>query len=155
MGIKKTVKSCKKHGNLSLEDIYFRKNRNSFDCKQCTNERNINNYYNNKEKYNKLNNERYHKTKHLNVEKRKLYRKEKKEFLSVAVNKWRKENASRHNSNQRKSKKNRIRDLSDGYVRELLTNNNGLSANLIPQELVEAKKIELKLKRKLKELKWE
>lgn len=80
----------------------------------------------------------------------------------ISVHKWSKKNKSKMNQYKkeylkrnilkrrelrRKSAKNIAKSLTDGYVRRLLTRKG------LPQELIETKRLSIKLKRKLKEVK--
>ena len=68
------------------------------------------------------------------------------------VRQWEKRNSEKVKEYQRKYREKSSDDLSDHYVKKLLTaNNSPLTATDIPQPLIEAKRAEIKLKRELKE----
>jgi hypothetical protein len=66
-----TLKVCKKHGALSVENTYLRKNKNYSECKLCQKEKRIEWVKNNKEKYRLAQKKAQKKYREENKEKRK------------------------------------------------------------------------------------
>lgn len=104
-------------------------------CKLCANENNYKLLKNNPERR-----ERVHEWQKNNPEKLKEY-----------VRKWQKNNPEKIRRFQRKYKKVGRENLKDWYIKTLITNKSILNHKDIPQELIEAKRQYLKVKRKLKE----
>lgn len=198
------IKICKKHGELSAENCYFRKNRNCSECRLCMRESCKKIYYkdiektrlkqklywqNNKEsksikdaKYrNGPNRERILskkrewqskqiKYKDFSDEKKSLLRKKarekyreisnqdikksrissfnKKEYLKE----WKLQNRDEYLKNKREHSKKIAKELSDGYLINLIRYGaKSIPSSQIPKELIELKRIHIKLKRKIKE----
>ena len=71
------------------------------------------------------------------------------------INKYFKEYRSKNKENckkiVKKYKKKQREQLEDGYIVQLITQNTGLTTADIPSELIEAKRLEIKIKRIIKE----
>jgi len=81
----------------------------------------------------------------------KAWRKKNPEKRAAYKKKWRAENPDKVNAMQRRAGKNDAANLTDGYVRKKIVQAvNGLSAEDIPDIMVELKRNELKIERILK-----
>lgn len=90
------------------------------------------------------------------VDRRKEYYEKNSLNISKRLKIWRKENPDKIQIYKRKSSKNRIRNLTKKYVRERIGSPFGLSAQqrlLIPDELIQLKRLSLTIKRELKNIK--
>ena len=97
-----TCSTCGEEKPLTKEHFAWRTDRNSFrkQCKECRNRRNRKNRAENREKYNKMCRDYYHKKKEENPnyrsEGRKKYYENNKEWLNKLNQEWYKENKERH-----------------------------------------------------------
>jgi hypothetical protein len=151
------IKTCKIHGELKPNDIYFSRrfrmnkkgekvDHSQLCCKICRSI--INKRYQNsarRREYDK-------KWKKENKDKNKEYQRksllknrEKNLIIKRLYNKT--ENARKW---KKESRKKNIDLLRDEYLKELIVNNSGIDRDTITPELIEAKRAILKLKRLLK-----
>lgn len=79
------------------------------------------------------------------------YKENKGKWLSYSLE-WRKKNRVKYLDAKKKLSKKRIDNMDDIYIKELLTNHGSiLTFDSIPQSLIEAKRLELQMKRYIKE----
>lgn len=152
------TKHCKKHGDLSEDNIiiYTRDKR----CRICTQESQHKSYLKCRDKriaYVKnwaLSN----KDKRAATSKKwkelhgKQYYQLHKEKIKKSCAEYQKKYKDRKNQWCSKSYKKKINECADSYIRKLLIQNTNLKVSHIPLELIEVKKLHLKIKRKLKEM---
>jgi hypothetical protein len=140
------VKVCKKHGKLSAELIFKRKDRNHFECRLCMKEKSK--HW--RDKLRKENIEKYRKLKRICFLKYK--QKNYTRYLELCrkrSQRFRINNPSA-DLNKRINDKKERENLSDKYIKRLIFRK---SNNIqVPIELIEAKRIQIKLKRKIREL---
>jgi hypothetical protein len=75
-----------------------------------------------------------------------------KEVKREAARKWRStQDIERQREKARNAARRYAEECTLAYARSLLVNNNGVPRKYIPQELVEVKRLEILIKRKLKE----
>lgn len=81
------------------------------------------------------------------------YIKNKQEKLFYAKN-YRKENKDKIIADRKRFKKRQVSELQDCYIRELLIKKNRISPDFVEKnpEIIETKRLQLRLKRKLKEV---
>ena len=103
-------------------------------------------YQENKEKINERNKKYYWENKEKEKERKKKYYEANKEKLLEQRKKHRKENIEKYREYQKEG----IKDLSDNYVKGLLTDRTNLTYKDIPQELIEAKRELIKINRFIK-----
>jgi hypothetical protein len=82
----------------------------------------------------------------------KQYYKDNKQKEIARVLRWRKDNVEHVSAYNIGEMKRRVATLHDGYVRHLLISNTSIPPDKIPQELIKLKRVELQIKRTLKEL---
>ena len=144
----KTCIHCHTEKPLGCFNLYKRsKDGRTATCKQCRNEKETAKRDIAKER------ERYHANKEKHKTKRIEYAQKNAEAIRERVKKWRHENPERFCKLKKNHVKKRVSDTRDGYVRGLLTRGASLSTQDIPELLVECKKLELKIKREIKEMK--
>lgn len=153
------VKVCKVHGGLTEYYCCKKKYKNTiyYSCKICYSiykkNYDIKYYKDNKEKICKKSLENYKKNKDAINIKRKEYTKKTSETNILRATKWRKNNPKRHRENVRKKNKRNVDLLKDIYIKSILCNRSSLRFPDIPKEWVEAKKVQILIKRQLKEIK--
>jgi len=127
------VKICKKHGKLAKKDVYLYK---KLVCKKCNNE------YHNKYRRKHPEGQRAYARKYSQNNKEKIKFKNKVYRQNFSLE-------------QRKDKFKKTKlTLSDDYIKHLIIGKSKiLKYKNIPKELIEVKRLHLKLTRKLKELK--
>jgi len=138
-------KICKIHGKLHEDDIFIRKNKKYTECRICMRLRSS--LFRNKLK--KENLEKYKKLKKLSY-----MRSKNKEnhllLLRIRSKRFRAKNKEKYLSIQKEGAKKRRKNLDNCYVRRLLFPK---GKNLwVPDELIQVKRLQIKLKRKIKEL---
>ena len=144
------VKICKVHGELNISNFYinYRKDKKTFRyrCKICCKI-----YANkNRERYNELsNNYRFNNKIKVRENEKKSYIKNREKIL--IRNRIRREK-NKHIINEKKRLE--IKELSDSYLRKLFVGSSKILKSInAPYEFIKTKRIYLKLKRKLKEIK--
>lgn len=83
---------------------------------------------------------------------RQKYRRKNKEKIVASYTRWRKENPDKLREYVRRSATVSREKLNSCYIRAFLTAGTTLKAKDIPQELVDAKRLQLMITRKIKEL---
>ena len=159
------MKTCSKCGE-EKDLIYFvvRNDKPTSRCKQCNNKYAKQYRINNPDKIKKLNNKAYIENSNRIIKCTRQYYKDNREKILKKCKKKYKDNReemlkkgrrySKENSDRIKqySKDYRI-DLKDGYVASLINNScKNLKSKDIPQELIEMKRIEVQMRRALKDL---
>lgn len=147
------VKICKKHGELNYIDIYINKKGWKI-CRICLRDNAKKHRKENKEKVSIRNKNWIAK----NPNYRKNLPKDKKDILNIRQKKYYHKNNTRYkelrktNSIKIKNRDKKNTDsLSNCYVRKLLMQRSNLIKNDIPLELIELKRVVIKIKRKIKE----
>ena len=120
-------------------------------CKICSNARSAEFRKNNPEKHAS----RQRAWRHANREKAasisKKWEKSNRTKISAARAKWRKENSEVVAAATDRARKIAKATLSDGHIKKLLCDNNGIPHKQIPQSLVELKRIQIQISNFLKE----
>lgn len=134
-------KVCKVHGVLDLTNIYVRyktgtRDVRQYECEVCRKEGRRKSYENNKDSWN---------------ERAKKWAKDNKEKIQEYDRNRRKEKPEYWVKNRKRTKENAVKNLSSSYIRNLFRSQ-GYKAK-IPVEIIELKRIVLKLKRLIKERK--
>ncbi len=150
---KKVCGKCNKNKDINL----FFNRQDSKDgknniCKACKKEKNIIYRKNNKEKI-RLIKQKYAKTERCKKKKREYYYKNIeaiREKNNIQLRIYREKNRDQLRKAFRKRKRNYIRDLHDTYIKELIVQGSNLRHRDISQDIVDAKREYLKLKRHLK-----
>lgn len=131
----KTCSRCKEKKDFSL----FHKNKSQKDgfshyCKLCRKTHRGENYSDkNRERVKKW----YKKNRQTCIERHKI---------------WRINNPEKARKNKRNDRKKSILELKNAYIKKLLCHNNSLKYGYIPQSLIECKRIEIQIKRQIKEM---
>ena len=111
--------------------------------------------YENQKRYRKKHPERMaaYEIKHYKENKKKIdeYQKKYREENKDNAKKYRETHKDEICNTSRKSWKKGYDELSDSYIKKILTSLSVLTAKDIPQELIELKRLEIKLKRGLKD----
>lgn len=140
----KILKSCKKHGDLEKKDLIKKsidkKGVQKWRCKHCMSDLHKENYKKNKEKV---------------LKKCKLYREENKEL----VLQWKRDYSKKHKERDRSKKQSRdkkrrinmVKNLTDEYMKHLISKRSAIKFNDIPQSLIALKRSLLIVKGKIKE----
>ena len=81
----------------------------------------------------------------------KLSREKNKHKYKSVKKDWDKSHPEQVKSYAKKTHKKRCSSLNDSYVSDVVANHSSLTSKDIPQSLIEAKRVELKLKRLIKE----
>jgi len=108
-------------------------------------------YLKNKEYFNKRSREYYLKNKENLRKKSREYNSKNKEKINKYFKEYRSKNKENCKKIVKKYKKKQREQLEDGYIVQLITQNTGLTTADIPSELIEAKRLEIKIKRIIKE----
>lgn len=119
------LKSCKKHGDLSLDNFYIKNNLTR--CRLCQREWSKNNYLRNKKRIGKRH--------------------------SAYTIEYRKNNPDKVKEYNKRYWEKGVEELKSNFIKDTLSRNSVLKISEIPNELVDLYRPVLKLKRKLKELK--
>jgi hypothetical protein len=118
---------CKKHGELTREDVHLMGKKESgkqrYKCKICQKKSNHNNYMKHKDK----------------IIKRTI--------------EWRKDNPEKCKLYQRINKARHRDALDTSYIKNLLVHFDGWHPENVTEEVIEAKRAVLKVRRKIRELK--
>lgn len=72
-------------------------------------------------------------------------------ILAARATNWRKENADRYNELARIRSRRHTTELSDSHIKYLLTQRTRITTSEIPQALIESKRLQISIKRLLKE----
>ena len=132
------TKTCKIHGELSQENIYKRKGKKEntirYECYLCMKERWATYYKNNKEKALKSNLE---------------YTRRNREKIKVIRNKTREKNREKQNEFYRQKYNKECKDVSDNYIKMILSRFGNLAYKDIPKELIDIKRYCLLIKREV------
>ena len=164
-------KKCNKCGELKPKNLFSKRSISvdglQYKCKQCEKEAKQSWFINNPEKA-KISKEKMKHWRSENVEKcnqisRRWARENKEKARAWAIAnpekykksklEWKKAHPGKVIETRIKAKKKAREGLSDSYVVDVLCNIQGISAALITKELIDAKRVHLKITRKLKELK--
>lgn len=143
---------CKMHGKLEEEDIYLRITGDKYlrkSCKKCDIIRAAKSSKNNSEQvrdYQK-------KWRKDNIEYNKTRRKEWGSQNKEKEKTYRLTNRENIRKHKRKFLEKSRRELTDHYIKTLLTKEGTLGFNDIPDEIIDIKRKQVALKRKIKELK--
>ena len=79
---------------------------------------------------------------------KKKYREDNKDKFNIYSKKYHKKNRDKINRNVRKHWIKGIKELSDSYIKHLLTKHSNILTHAdIPKELIEAKRLEVQIKR--------
>jgi len=116
-------------------------------CKQCRNKKETKKRDVEKER------ERYHANKERHKNKRREYYQNNALETNDRVKQWRKDNPERLIQLKFNYVKKKVSMAKDGYIKGLLTKGTSLTTKDIPDSLVECKRLELKIKRELREMK--
>lgn len=153
-----TIKICKKHGQLSLNDLIKsglnNKKEIRYRCKLCMKEIHKNNYANNKlkirdrqKKYREENYSHYRNLSNKSAKKMRLLNPEKEKARKEL---YRINNKEKVYKRQNKFKNKAVKELRDVYIKQRLTERSMLKHIDIPQSLVETKRAILLLNREIK-----
>ncbi len=166
------VKVCDRHGKLTAKDAVLRKNYKAISCRICIRE--SSKKYARKEEVKVRAKERHLENKkcYVYLEKRKNNNHKRKLDGYTQYKIYRKNNIDiiRYKDRERSAKIRKERpeyikarskkytfkckeNISDSYVRKILLKNTYLKAADIPTDLIEAKRIQLKIKRELIKIK--
>lgn len=138
------IKVCKRHGLIRDEEIYYNHTNHHKICRACENERKNKYYHKNKHRINRRYREHWLKIRNDPLIKKKQ---------SISAKRYYEEHKKRLIQHRIKRRHVDRIELSATYIKSLLTKNNGLKAQDIPDSLVALKKESVKLKRILKEKK--
>jgi len=155
---KEIVKVCKRHGHLNINDIQLIKHKKCkkgfyYTCKICNNyskkmyaTRNRKKLSENNKEYRKKNRDKY------NSWARKYFKKNRSIISERANKKYNNDDffKKRALENTKKSMKKLRENISDSYVKSLITRDSLLTSKDIPLFLVEIKRMQIILKRELK-----
>jgi hypothetical protein len=86
-------------------------------------------------------------------ERERAWREKNREKLKDTVRRTREKNRERIRDRERDRTGKEVAELTNTYVKDVLRRHTGLRSSDIPPELIEAKRLEIKLKRLIKELK--
>lgn len=153
------IKVCKKHGELTIDFlIKARINTNgeqAYRCKICMQELHRDHYKKNKEKvllahdlYRQKDPLKYQDIK--NSSKRKMYALNPEKYRELSQ---RRDTKEKKNARNKIYREKIVNNLSDVYVKKIISDNSGLSRSCIPGSWVGVIKECIKLKRKIKEIK--
>jgi glutathione peroxidase-family protein len=87
------------------------------------------------------------------LEKRRIYDAEYRKKYPERVRETCRVSRKKYNEKFKARERERVDGLNDDYVRQLINRTSGLPFSQIPTALIEAKRIEIKLKRLIKEMK--
>lgn len=138
---------CKIHGALTIYNVFPHNKKGIvyYECKICTNLRNKKYRLNNKEKINEI--RKKYRERCPEIEKK--YREKYREKIKVLAKKYRSKNTEK----LKLIRIQQVKNLDDHYIKGLYASNSKIKYKNVPEELIEVKRIHLKLVRKLKELK--
>jgi len=156
------IKICKKHGDLTLEKMIksgVTHGKQRYKCKACMKEVHRHNYEKNKEKI-KLAHELYKAKDPIKYQEMKNISKRKAYAANADKYRARRRESEKKNPQLKRDRNKKYKDkivgeLSDIYVRKKLCENSGLSRKDIPQELVEFKRIVMRMKREIRKRNFE
>jgi len=152
------IKRCISHGDLYKEDVIksgtTKAGSQQFKCRHCMKEAHRKHYELNKAKlkikYAQYRKENPEKIKEIRKKYWKKIKNETREARRERWRKWRMANPEKHAKRNRKYKKQITKDLTDVYVRQVISTDSFLKAEDIPQSLIEAKRAVMMLKRGIK-----
>jgi transposase-like protein len=134
---------CKKHGKLSQDNLIKKgKNKNGsqrFRCKQCMKGLHRAYYEKNKDKL-------LRKTKQYREENKELVKKWKRNDQIINREKYR----PRKRERDKKANRHAVKNLTDTYIKHLLTKKSDIKYKDIPQPLIDLKRTVMKIKRLIK-----
>lgn len=133
------IKICKTHGDLKEEDILFRKNNkgNKINvCGICKKQQDKKSYEKHKDRKIKCNLE---------------YTRKNKEIINIMRKRTREKNKEKLKVDRKEKNKKQCEQLTDNYVRKLLSRFSSLKYKDIPDELVQLKRYTIAIKRHVKE----
>lgn len=157
--LEEPLKTCHKHGKLYKDDV-IKSGKSQWTgdqkwkCKQCMKEMHKRNYELNKLKIN-LKAKNYRAKNPEKVRSIKLASRRKKQDIEneksrARWEKWEKENPGKVREMNARVKKSGRAELTDSYVKQGIVKRTGLKHHEIPQELVDAKRAIMMLKRQVK-----
>lgn len=140
------IKTCKTHGALKREQV-VKKTKSAtgeqlYRCKACLSIFHRNHYEKNRERLLK-------QTKDFNNADRERYLTRKRKYSK----KYRELHGDEERLRIRKQDRKYIDNLDDRYVKKLLTKRSNMKGTDMPQQLINLKRVIVKIKRKVKEIK--
>lgn len=139
------TRNCKKHGNLIGSEIIrkgkLKSGNQAYRCRKCMQELHKNNYNKNK-------NELYEKIKKYKQENKDLVRKWKRDFFVKNREKYLPSKRLRDRERHKKG----VKDLTDDYLKHLISKRSSIKYSDIPKSLIELKRCLLMTKRKISEV---